>query len=121
MAHFAKLNENNIVLEVNVVDNAVLLDENGIENEQQGIDFLINWSGGYTNWKQTSYNKTFRKNYAGIGYTYDYQRDAFIPPIPYPSWVLNEITCMWDAPLPYPNNGKLHIWNENELQWEEIS
>lgn len=96
MAHFAKLDENNIVVDVNVINNEHLLDENGNENEQIGIDFLINWSNGYSNWKQTSYNGTFRKNYAGIGYTYDGERDAFIPPKPEEDCILNEETCNWE-------------------------
>jgi len=96
MAHFAKLDENNIVLEVNVVDNSKLIDENGNESEQIGINFLINWSNGYSNWKQTSYNGTFRKNYAGIGYTYDGERDAFIPPKLKEDCILNEETCNWE-------------------------
>lgn len=98
MAHFAKLDENNVVLEVNVLENYVLLDENGIEQEQKGIDFLVAWSGGYPNWKQTSYNGSKRKNYAGTGYIYDPQRDAFIPPKPTPDAVLDEATCQWIVP-----------------------
>lgn len=121
MAHFAKLDENNIVLEVNVVHNNELIDENGNESEQKGIDFLINWSGGYTNWKQTSYNGNFRKNYAGVGYAYDYVRDAFIPPKPYNSWVLNEQNCRWDSPVPRPTNGKLYDWDEATLSWKEVA
>ena len=93
MAHFAKLDNNNIVLEVNVVNNAAL----DLNNEEaSGIAFLTEWSGGYINWKQTSYNGTFRKNYAGIGFTYDEDRDAFIPPKPEGNFVLNEETCLWE-------------------------
>ena len=92
MAHFAKLDENNIVLEVNVVNNDVLTKD----EEASGIAFLTEWSGGYTNWKQTSYNGTIRKNYAGIGYTYDEERDAFIPPKPEGNFILNEDTCLWE-------------------------
>lgn len=98
MAHFAKLDENNVVLEVHVVHNNELLDENGVEQEQIGIDFLIAWSGGYKHWKQTSYNRNFRKNYAGIGYTYDVTRDAFIPPKPLDSATLDEVICQWVIP-----------------------
>lgn len=98
MAHFAKLDENNNVLEVNVVHNNVLLDENGVEQEQKGIDFLVAWSGGYPHWKQTSYNGNFRKNYAGLGYTYDAARDAFIPPRPSADATLDEATCQWIVP-----------------------
>jgi len=119
MAHFAKLDENNVVLEVNVVHNNELL-ENGVESEAKGIQFLIDWSGGYTNWKQTSYNGNIRKNYAGIGYTYDAQRDAFIPPQPFPSWGLNESTCLWDAPTPMPNNGQRYYWDEPTTSWVVI-
>lgn len=120
MAHFAKLDENNVVLEVHVVNNNELLDDNGQESEQKGIDFLISWSqGSHTNWKQTSYNGNFRKNYAGIGYTYDSVRDAFIPPKPYPSWTLNEDKCIWEAPTPMPTDGKFYIWNEDTTNWVE--
>jgi hypothetical protein len=118
MAHFAKLDENNMVLEVNVVDNEHLMGENGIEQEDLGVAFLINWSGGYTNWKQTSYNGNFRKNYAGIGYTYDSIRDAFIPPKPFTSWVLDEDTCLWDAPVPYPDDSQKYIWDEPTISWK---
>lgn len=121
MAHFAKLDENNVVLEVHVVHNNELLDENGVEQEQRGIDFLINWSNGYLAWKQTSYNGTFRKNYAGIGYTYDPQRDAFIPPKPFPSWTLNEDTCLWEPPVPYPTDGNLYQWDETSINWLEVT
>ena len=121
MAHFAKLNENNIVLEVNVVHNNELLDENGHESEAKGIAFLTAWSGGYTNWKQTSYNGTIRKNYAGIGYTYDSGRDAFIPPQPFPSWLLDEQTCLWNAPTPIPMDDKLYTWDEATTSWVEVT
>ncbi len=117
MAHFAKLDQNNVVLEVHVVHNNELLDENGVEQEQKGIDFLINWSNGYLAWKQTSYNGSFRKHYAGIGYTYDPQRDAFIPPKPYPSWILNEQTCLWDPPVAMPTDGQMYSWDEENINW----
>lgn len=117
MAHFAKLDENNVVLEVHVVHNNELLDKNGVEQEHKGIDFLINWSNGYLAWKQTSYNANFRKNYAGVGYTYDSQRDAFIPQQTYPSWVLNEDTCRWEAPVPMPEDGQMYIWDEPTTSW----
>ena len=121
MAHFAKLNENNIVLEVNVVNNRELLDGNGQESEAKGIEFLTAWSGGYTNWKQTSYNATIRKNYAGIGYTYDSGRDAFIPPKPYASWTLNESTCLWEAPTSMPTDDKMYVWDESTTLWVEVN
>lgn len=117
MAHFAKLDENNIVLEVNVVHNNELLDENGQESEAKGIEFLVNWSGGHANWKQTSYNGNIRKNYAGIGYTYDAVRDAFIAPQPYPSWILDEATCKWNPPVTYPNDGQIYGWDEATVSW----
>lgn len=119
MAHFAKLDQNNIVLEVNVVDNEHLLDANNIEREELGIAFLVQWSGGYPYWKQTSYNGSIRKNYAGVGYAYDIGRDAFIPPKPYASWVLNETTCRWEPPVPYPTDGKYYTWDEETTSWVE--
>ena len=94
MAHFAELDETNTVTRIIVVHNNELLDENGIEQEQKGIDFCTAHYGG--NWIQTSYNGNFRKNYAGVGMIYDPIRDAFIPPKPYDSWVLNEETCLWE-------------------------
>lgn len=120
MAHFAKLDENNNVVEVHCVHNNELLDESGIENEQRGIDFLVNWSGGYPYWKQTSYNGTFRKNYAGVGFTYDADLDAFIPPKPFDSWVFDEDTCRWSAPVAIPSDGP-YYWDEDNQQWVEIS
>jgi hypothetical protein len=117
MAHFAKLDENNIVLEVNVVSNDALDASN---EEASGIAFLTEWSGGYSNWKQTSYNGTFRKNYCGPGFTYDSVRDAFIPPKPFASWVLNEDTCNWEAPIPYPTDGIVYTWDEETTDWKAI-
>lgn len=116
MAHFAQLDENNVVTQVIVVHNNELMD-NGMESEAKGIEFLVNWSGGYTNWKQTSYNGNMRKNYAGVGYTYDAQRDAFIAPQPYPSWTLDEATCRWNPPVPYPNDGQVYAWDEATTSW----
>lgn len=117
MAHFAQLDENNIVQQVIVVHNNELLDENGIEQESKGIQFCQSLFGG--NWIQTSYNSTFRKNFAGIGYTYDSTKDAFISPKPYNSWLLNEDTCQWEAPIPYPTDYKLYRWDEDSLSWVE--
>lgn len=117
MAHFAKLDENNVVVEVNVVNNEDIQNLPFPESEPIGVAFLSQWSGGYTNWKQTSYNGNFRKNYASIGYTYDPARDAFIPPKPFESWLLNENTCQWEAPVPYPNDEKLYYWDEATLSW----
>lgn len=118
MAHFAKLDDNNIVIDVNVVNNDVIDNLPFPESEPIGIKFLTEWSGGYTNWKQTSYNSSFRKHYAGIGFTYNANLDAFISPQPYPSWSLDTNTCNWFAPVSYPQDNKLYAWNENLLQWE---
>lgn len=120
MAHFAKLDQNNVVLEVHVVHNNELLDQNGQEQEWKGTWFLQNWSGGYPHWKQTSYNGNFRKNYAGIGYTYNPQRDAFIPPKPYPSWILNEQTCLWEPPVVMPDDGNMYQWDEATTSWVDL-
>ena len=117
MAHFAELNIDNLVQQVLVVSNSDIVDTNGVESEEIGIGFLKKLFGANTTWKQTSYNGNFRKNYAGIGYTYDEERDAFIPPKPYPSWVLNEDTCWYEAPIPYPNDGNRYYWNEDTLSW----
>jgi hypothetical protein len=116
MAHFAKLDQNNIVVAVNSLSNSELI-QDGVENESKGIEFLVNWSGGHTTWKQTSYNRRIRKNYAGIGYTYDSARDAFIPPKPFPSWVLNEETCLWGAPVAMPDDGQIYYWDEATTSW----
>jgi hypothetical protein len=115
MASFAKIGLNNKVIAVVSVVNDVIKDSNGVEQEQLGIDFLTNIYG-WAIWKQTSYNTyngvhdnggtPFRKNHAGIGYTYDEDRDAFIPKKPYNSWILNEQTCNWEAPVAYPTDGK---------------
>jgi hypothetical protein len=145
MASFAKLNSENIVITVVSVVNEVLKDSNGIEQEQIGINFLKNlYNEPNAIWKQTSYNThggvhslggtPFRKNHAGIGYTYDSQRDAFISPKPFNSWILNESTCNWEAPISYPitynqnrvntlgnNISDLYKWNEEILNWELIN
>lgn len=115
MAHFAKIDDNNIVQQVIVVDNSVILDESGNENETLGKEFCTQLFGGI--WVQTSYNGKFRKNYAGIGYTYDISRDAFIPPKPYLSWILDENTCQWGAPIPYPESGGFFEWSERLQRW----
>ena len=121
MAHFAKLNEKNVVTDVLIVNNIEMLAADGSESEVMGVAFLIRWSGGYSNWKQTSYNGKIRKNYAGIGFTYDAQRDAFIPPQPFLSWVLNEDTCLWDAPTPMPTDGQPYQWDEPTTSWVLIN
>jgi len=120
MAYFAKLNNTNIVIEVHCVANNELLDENGNEIEQKGIDFLTAWSGGYTNWKQTSYNGTIRKNYAGVGYTYQADIDAFVPPKPYASWTL-DANAQWQPPVAMPTDGKMYSWNEETQTWVEVT
>ena len=138
MAYFAKLNSENIVETVISINNAVITDANGIEQEQLGIDFINQLYKTNDVWKKTSYNtrggkyfnsdntlgdqsKTFRKNYAGIGYTYDLQRDAFISPKPYNSWILNESTCLWNAPVAKPDDNNKYTWNEEILNWELIN
>jgi hypothetical protein len=127
MASFAKIGLNNKVIEVLSVVNEVLHDSNGIEQEVNGIDFLTKLTG-WAIWKQTSYNThggvhdnngtPFRKNHAGIGYTYDETRDAFIPPKPFNSWILNENTCLWKAPIQEPiDQENIYSWNESEQNW----
>ena len=116
MAHFAEIDQDNRVLRVVVVANKDTSDENGNEVEQIGRVFCNRLLGG--NWVQTSYNSNFRKNYAGVGYIYDSQRNAFIPPKPYPSWILDEETCNWNSPLPKPEGD--WYWDEESLSWKEI-
>lgn len=120
MAHFAQLDTNNIVLNVIVVNNEVLVDTNGQENEDIGVSFCKSLFGSDTIWKQTSYNSTFRKNFASKGFIYDSEKDAFIPPKPYESWTLNETTYLWDPPVPMPNDGTHYTWNEGEQIWVEV-
>jgi hypothetical protein len=127
MASFAKIGLNNKVIEVLSVHNNELLDSNEVEQEVNGIDFLTKLTG-WAIWKQTSYNTIggvhnnggtpLRKNHAGIGYTYDEDRDAFIPPKPFNSWILNEDTCLWEAPVSYPTDGQKYEWNEDTQQWD---
>jgi hypothetical protein len=133
MASFAKIGLNNKVIEVVSLHNNVLKDANGIEQENLGVSFLTTLTG-WAVWKQTSYNThlgvhrlggtPFRKNYAGIGDTYDEDRNAFIKRKPYASWVLNEETCKWESPVPYPDDGvfpfpdKRYNWNEETKQWD---
>jgi hypothetical protein len=102
MSHFAKL-ENNVVTKV------IVAEQNFINSGVVGDSFL---------WVQTSYNGNFRKNYAGIGYTYDRIRDAFIPPKTFESWILNEDTCLWDAPVAMPDDGQRYMWNEENTNWD---
>ena len=128
MASFAKLDNNNIVTTVESVVNEVLKDSNGIEQESIGIQFLKTlYNEPNAIWKQTSYNTRdgvhnnngtpFRKNHAGIGFTYDEIKDAFIPSKPFNSWILNESTCNWEAPVAYPTDGQIYFWNEETLNW----
>ena len=112
MAHFAQI-ENNVVTQVIVVANEELLLD-GVENEAKGVEFCQALLGG--TWVQTSYNGNIRKNYAGIGYTYDSQRNAFIAPQPFASWLLNEETCQWSAPIPMPTDG-FYQWDESTISW----
>jgi hypothetical protein len=129
MASFAKIGLNSKVIEVLSVVNEVLHDSNGIEKEVNGIDFLTKLTG-YPVWKQTSYNThggvhssggtPLRKNHAGIGYTYDEDRDAFIPKKPFNSWILNEDTCLWEAPVAYPQDNYTYRWNESTLTWDIV-
>jgi hypothetical protein len=131
MASFAKIGLNNKVIEVLSLVNEVLYDSNGIEQEVNGIDFLTKLTG-YPVWKQTSYNThggvhnnggtPLRKNHAGIGMTYDEDRDAFIPKKPFNSWVLNEDTCLWESPVAMPTEqleeNQYYFWNESIINWE---
>lgn len=109
MAHFAEINETGLVLRVLVTDN---------DFPNEGYDWLVENLGG--TWVQTSYNANIRKNFAGVGFTYDSERDAFIPPKPFESWILDEETCLWDPPVAYPNDGKLYNWDEESLTWIEV-
>jgi len=129
MASFAKIGLNGKVIEVQSVVNEVLHDSNGVEQESIGIDFLTKLTG-WAIWKQTSYNThggvhssggiPLRKNHAGIGYTYDEDRDAFIPPKPFNSWILNEDTCRYEAPVAYPQDDNQYKWNEQTLSWDLV-
>jgi len=119
MAHFAKLDENNVVTQVIVVGNQDTSDASGVEKEYIGAAFLEKLFGG--TWKQTSYNGTIRKNYAGIGYTYNADIDAFVSPKPFASWVLNEETAQWEAPTPMPEDGKMYSWDEATVSWVAVS
>ena len=124
MAHFAKLGAGNIIDKVEVVSNDIAT------TEQAGVDFLNNLYKTRDVWKQTSYNTykgehrldgtPFRKNYAGIGYTYDQERDAFIEPKPYQSWILNETTCLWEAPVSKPDDDNVYTWNETNQEWDIV-
>jgi hypothetical protein len=122
MAYFAKLGTGNIVEQVISINNAVITDANGVEQEQLGNDFINKLYNTRDVWKQTSYNNNFRKNFAGIGYQYDQTRDAFIAPKPFNSWILNEDTCLWEAPVARPTttleDNQYYSWNESIINWE---
>jgi len=124
MAHFAKLGIGNIIKKIEVVSNDIAT------TEQAGIDFLNNLYNTNDVWKQTSYNTKggvhllggtpFRKNFAGIGWKYEQYKDAFIPPKPFQSWILNETTCLWEAPVSYPDDNNIYTWNETNKTWEIV-
>ena len=118
MAHFAEIDENNVVLRVIVVDNRDTSDANGVEKEHIGAAHCEKLLGG--TWKKTSYNGNIRKRYAGIGMIYNEALDAFIPPKPFPSWTLNNETADWEAPVPQPTDGKNYTWVESLLEWKEV-
>ena len=124
MAHFAELNQNNEVIQVIIISNQDILDETGKESEEVGINFCKSLYGSDKIWKQTSYNNSFRKRYAGIGMSYNEELDAFIPPQPYPSWILDFETVDWQAPIPQPElsqeqitSGLYYQWDEDSRQW----
>lgn len=119
MAHFAKLDSNNIVTDVIVISNDDLLDENGVEQESLGIKVCKNIFGSKTKWVQTSYTGSFRKQYAGVGAKYDKDNDVFIAPKPFESWILDE-NFDWQPPIEYPDDGKPYMWNEDTMSWIEI-
>jgi hypothetical protein len=121
MAHFAQIDENNIVVQVIVINNEILLDTDNNESEVKGIDFCESLYG-HRNWLQTSYNGNMRYNYAGIGYTFDEDNDAFYAPQPFASWLLDE-NFIWQAPVPYPEDAsedKVYEWDEDNLTWKVI-
>ena len=120
MAYFAKLGTGNIVEQVISINNSVITDANGVEQEQLGNDFINKLYNTRDVWKQTSYNNNIRKNYAGIGYHYDQARDAFIAPKPFNSWILNEDTCLWEAPVALPDTENRYTWNETTTTWDII-
>ena len=124
MAHFAQLDGNNVVTQVIVVDNKDCSDANGVEKESIGIAFCERLLGG--TWKQTSYNGNMRKNYAGIGYTYNADIDAFVPPKPFASWILDNDTAQWNAPVAMPEDAgtgeppKMYSWDEATTSWVAV-
>jgi hypothetical protein len=117
MAHFANIDENGIVTQVIVVNNSVLLDENNQEIEEKGIQFCKQIFGLNTNWIQTSYNSNFRGTFAGVGFTYNQEKDVFVPLKPYNSWILLNDGFTWVSPIPYPNDDNYYVWDENNICW----
>jgi hypothetical protein len=120
MAHFARI-QDNVVQQVIVINNSELLDTNANEQESLGVAFCQSLFGASDVWTQTSYNSNLRKNFAGIGYTYDLARDSFIAPRPYASWVLNESTCRWEAPTPRPDEDHGYSWDESTTSWTQLT
>lgn len=121
MAHFSELDDKNNVLRVVVIHNEVTHDSNtGVEIEALGVEFCKGLYGVHTNWVQTSFNEKFRKNFGIPGTHYDVGRDAFITPKPFDSWLLDEDTCKWGPPIPYPTDGKLYYWDEETVSWKEV-
>jgi hypothetical protein len=118
MAHYAEIDQNNVVLRVIVVDNKDESTPDGTTVESIGVAFCQRLFGG--NWVKTSYNNNIRKRYAGIGYTYNKDLDAFVPPQPYPSWTLDNDTADWVAPAPYPTDGKVYFWDEGTGSWQLV-
>ena len=118
MAYFAKLDENNVVTQVIAIANSETADANGVEKEYIGAAFCERLFGG--TWKQTSYNNNIRKNYAGLDFTYQADIDAFVPPKPFASWLLNEQTAQWEAPVAMPDDGNDYEWNEDTQAWLEV-
>ena len=121
MAYFAQLDDASLVINVIAVNNDTIDNLPFPESEPIGVAICQSLYGSDTVWKQTSYNSNFRKNYAGFGFTYDSVLDAFIPPKPYPSWLLNTTTCKWNAPVPKPQDGQIYYWDEATLSWIEVT
>ena len=120
-SYYARLDDNNVVTEVLAVADTSVFNEDGSDNETAGIAFFQVHYGVDTKWVHTRYDGSKRKNYAGKGFAYDATRDAFIPPQPFPSWILNEETCRWDAPIPYPNDGNMYSWDESSGAWIQVT
>ena len=120
MAHFARVNSDWVVQQVVVVNNSILLNEQGLECDWLGEQFCQQLYGAHTKWIQTSCNGNKYKNFAGIGYTFDPHQNAFIPPKPYPSWLLNKDNFQWEPPIPLPSDGDFYLWDEQSCQWLAI-